>query len=71
MMREFSDVLRFTDRPWALQRLMNGALAPIARLLGYRACNPEYLERGPLEVAELEELPDVVAAKLGPANHRV
>jgi len=34
-MSEFSDVLRFTDRPWALQRLVNGALAPLARLLGY------------------------------------
>ncbi|MFK0291821.1 cupin domain-containing protein [Streptomyces sp. NPDC090442] len=64
-MREFADVLRFTDRPWPLQRLLNGALAPLARLLGYQACNPEYLERGPSETAELEELPEVVAARLG------
>ncbi|MEW1829962.1 cupin domain-containing protein [Streptomyces sp. NPDC088196] len=65
-MREFSDVLRFTDRPWPVQCVMNAALTPLARLLGYRACNPEYLERGPLEVAELEELPELVAGKLAP-----
>ncbi|MFJ9344297.1 cupin domain-containing protein [Streptomyces sp. NPDC101733] len=66
-MREFSDVLRFTDRPWPVQRLVNGALAPLARLLGYQACNPDYLERRPLEVARLEELPDAVVANLSPA----
>ncbi|MHA6757934.1 cupin domain-containing protein [Streptacidiphilus sp. PAMC 29251] len=70
-MREFSDVLRFTDRPWPVQRLSNGALAPLARLLGYRACNPEYLERGPSELAALEELPDVVVEQLGRAADRV
>jgi quercetin dioxygenase-like cupin family protein len=64
-MREFSDVLRFTDRPWPVQRLVNGALAPLARMLGYQACNPDYMNRRPLEVAEPEELPDVVAARLG------
>lgn len=64
-MREFSDVLRFTDRPWPVQRIVNGALAPLARMLGYQACNPDYMNRRPLEVAEPEELPDVVAARLG------
>lgn len=64
-MREFSDVLRFTDRPWPVQRIVNGALAPLARMLGYQACNPDYMNRRPLEVAQPEELPDVVAARLG------
>ncbi|MGW6690800.1 cupin domain-containing protein [Streptomyces sp. NPDC054961] len=64
-MREFSDVLRFTDRPWPVQRMVNGALAPLARMLGYQACNPDYMNRRPLEVAQPEELPDVVAARLG------
>ncbi|WP_030201044.1 cupin domain-containing protein [Streptomyces sp. NRRL S-87] len=70
-MREFQDVLRFTDRPWALQKLMNGALAPLARLLGYQACNPDYMDRRPSENAALETLPDVVAARLDPATDRV
>lgn len=70
-MREFSDVLRFTDRPWPVQRLVNGALAPLARLLGYQACNPDYMNRRPLDVAQLEELPDEVAAKLASAAGRV
>ncbi|WP_424217610.1 cupin domain-containing protein (plasmid) [Streptomyces sp. BI20] len=70
-MREFSDVLRFTDRPWPVQRLVNGALAPIARLLGYQACNPDYANRRPLDVAELEVLPDLVARRLDPATDRV
>ncbi|MCS0637819.1 cupin domain-containing protein [Streptomyces sp. LP05-1] len=67
-MREFSDVLRFTDRPWPVQRIVNAALTPVARLLGYRACYQEYLDRAPQERAEPEELPDVVAAKLRPVD---
>ncbi|NJP65496.1 cupin domain-containing protein [Streptomyces spiramenti] len=63
-MREFSDVLRFSDRPWPVQRMINGALAPVARLLGYRGCNPEYLQRRPWETAELEELPGEVLSRL-------
>jgi mannose-6-phosphate isomerase-like protein (cupin superfamily) len=60
-MLEFSDVLRFTSRPWPVQRALYGALAPIARLLGYKGCDPVYLGRGPAETAELEELPPEVA----------
>jgi quercetin dioxygenase-like cupin family protein len=59
---EFSDVLRFTSPPWRVQRLLYGALAPLARALGYRGFNPEYLDRRPAEVAELEELPPEVMA---------
>jgi quercetin dioxygenase-like cupin family protein len=52
--REFEDVLYFTSPPRAVQRLLFGALAPIARLLGYRGSYPEYLERGPSERIEVE-----------------
>lgn len=59
---EFEDVLRFTSPAWPVQRLLFGALAPVARLLGYQGCNPEYMDRKPSEIAELEPLPDEVAA---------
>ncbi|GGX26813.1 cupin domain-containing protein [Streptomyces noursei] len=62
-LREFSDVLRFTSRPWPVQRALYGALAPIARLTGYHACNPA-LERRPVRTAELEELPPEVALQV-------
>jgi quercetin dioxygenase-like cupin family protein len=42
--REFDDVIRFTGPRW-VQRLLFGALAPVARLLGYVGNNPEYLAR--------------------------
>jgi quercetin dioxygenase-like cupin family protein len=61
-MLEFSDVLRFSDKPWVLQRALYGAVAPFARLLGYKGCNPEYFDRKPVEAAELEDLPDEVTA---------
>lgn len=43
--REFDDVIRFTRPPRWVQRLLFGLLAPVARLLGYRGNNPEYLTR--------------------------
>ncbi len=52
--REFSDVLYFTRPPLIVQRLLFGALAAIARSLGYRGSYPEYLERGPSERVEVE-----------------
>jgi quercetin dioxygenase-like cupin family protein len=39
--REFSDVVVFRSPPQALQRAIFGALAPVARWLGYRAMYPE------------------------------
>ncbi|MCX4680605.1 cupin domain-containing protein [Streptomyces sp. NBC_01433] len=59
---EFEDVLRFTSPAWPVQRVLFGVLAPIAKLLGYQGCNPEYMERKPSEITELEPLPDEVAA---------
>ena len=52
--REFSDVLYFTRPPLLVQRLRFGALAAIARVLGYKGSYPEYLEREPLERVEVE-----------------
>lgn len=40
--REFDDVIRFTKPPRPVQRLLFGALAPVARLLGYKGSYPEY-----------------------------
>jgi hypothetical protein len=57
---EFGDVVRFTSPPWALQRALFTVLAPIARLLGHKGCDPEYMDRKPSEIAELEELPEEV-----------
>src|SRR5436305_7069779 len=39
--REFSNVIEFRAPPPALQRLLFGALAPIARWRGYRATYPQ------------------------------
>jgi quercetin dioxygenase-like cupin family protein len=40
--REFSDVLYFTKPPLLVQRLLFGALAAIARAMGYRGSYPKY-----------------------------
>jgi quercetin dioxygenase-like cupin family protein len=52
--REFEDVLYFTKPPRAVQKVLFGVLAPVARLLGYRGSYPEYVERGPSERVEVE-----------------
>jgi quercetin dioxygenase-like cupin family protein len=59
---EFQDVLHYTSPPWAVQRLLYGCLAPVAKALGYKGFNPEYEGRRPAETAELETLPAEVAA---------
>jgi quercetin dioxygenase-like cupin family protein len=45
--REFDDVIRFTSPPRLVQKALFGALAPIARLLGYRGSYPKYLASPP------------------------
>lgn len=45
--REFEDVLRFTKPPRPVQNALFAALAPVARILGYRGSYPKCLERGP------------------------
>jgi quercetin dioxygenase-like cupin family protein len=59
--REFDDIIRLTKPPRPVQRLLFGALAPVARLLGYRGSYPEYLRRPPREVVELEPWRDFSA----------
>jgi quercetin dioxygenase-like cupin family protein len=49
--REFDGVVRFVEPPRPVQKTLFGVLAPIARLLGYRATYPEY---GPSGVVEVE-----------------
>ena len=39
--REFSDIVVFRTPPLAVQRVLFGALAPVARGLGYRATYPQ------------------------------
>lgn len=43
--REFADVLYFTQPPRWVQRLLFAALAPLARLVGYRGSYPAYGQR--------------------------
>jgi hypothetical protein len=59
--QEFDDVIRLTNPPRSVQRLLLGALAPIARMLGYRGSYPEYLRRPPREVVEVEPWRDFSA----------
>jgi mannose-6-phosphate isomerase-like protein (cupin superfamily) len=40
--QEFSDIVVFTNPPPAVQRVLLAVLAPIGRLLGYRAIYPDY-----------------------------
>ena len=49
MHREFRRELEVTRPPRFVQRLLFGVIAPLARALGYRAINPEYM--GPAGMA--------------------
>lgn len=40
--REFSDVVEFREPPAAVQRMVFGALAPVARWRGYRGTYPQF-----------------------------
>ena len=62
--REFDDTVRFTHPPRAVQRVVFTALAPLARLLGYRGSYPGYRTRVSEVVDALEELPEEVAVAL-------
>lgn len=54
--REFSDVVVFTKPSPAVQRLIFGALAPLAWLLGYRGSYVKYQTREPSSRVELEPI---------------
>jgi quercetin dioxygenase-like cupin family protein len=57
--REFDDVIVFSSPPRSVQRVVFGALAPVAHLLGLRASYPEY---GPSGFIEVEPRPERVGA---------
>ena len=59
--KEFGDVIRLTKPPRSVQRLLFGALAPVARLLGYKGSYPEYLRRPPRAVVGVEPWRDFSA----------
>ena len=64
--REFDDVIRFTRPPRLVQRAVFGLLSPLARLLGYSGCYPEYSARGPSGSVPVE--PMDIAAALGESH---
>jgi quercetin dioxygenase-like cupin family protein len=66
---EFDDVIRFTRPPRVVQRVLFGLLAPIARLLGYRGSDPEYLTRGPSGFVPVEPLDTTAALADARAAH--
>jgi quercetin dioxygenase-like cupin family protein len=52
--REFEDVMYLSRPPRIVQKLLFGALAPVARLLGYRGSYPKYVNRGSDARVEVE-----------------
>jgi quercetin dioxygenase-like cupin family protein len=62
--KEFDGVIQFTKPPRSVQRILFGALAPLARLRGYRGSYPEYINRVSEVVDALEELPEDIARML-------
>ena len=55
--KEFEDVLQVMNPPLWVQRVLFGILAPIARLVGYKAIYPHHLEMR-LGITEVEPLPE-------------
>lgn len=47
MMPRFGDEIRLASPPWPVQKVLFGALAPVGRLLGYRAEYPYPYHDGP------------------------
>jgi len=58
--REFDGVMHFARPPRPVQKVLFGTLAPVARLLGYRAVYPEY---GPSGFVEVEPRPTSAGVK--------
>lgn len=56
--KEFEDVHQVMSPPFWVQRVLFGVLVPIARLLGYKAIYPHYLEMAKvMDTVEVEPLP--------------
>jgi quercetin dioxygenase-like cupin family protein len=64
--REYGDEFRLASPPWVLQRALFGALAPVGRLLGYRAEYP-YSQHGVPQAypASEEERPSATSRMVG------
>jgi len=62
--REFADVVVFTQPPPAFQRIALGILAPLGRLLGYRAIIPSYCRPH----SHVTPAPEILAAAGLPAK---
>jgi mannose-6-phosphate isomerase-like protein (cupin superfamily) len=58
--KEFEDVVVFLNPPPWIQRLLLGILAPLGRLLGYKAIYPHHLQL-PVQSVEVEPLPEGIA----------
>jgi mannose-6-phosphate isomerase-like protein (cupin superfamily) len=57
--QEFADVVQFMNPPPAVQRVLFAIMAPLGRLLGYKAIYPHHAERS-LGTVEIEPLPEWV-----------
>lgn len=57
--QEFADVVVFLSPPPRMQRAMFAVMAPLGRLMGYKATYPHYYEI-PIESVEVEPLPEWV-----------
>lgn len=57
--QEFKDVLQMINPPVWVQRILFGMLAPIARLAGYKAIYPHYME-ATMGTTEVEPLPEEI-----------
>jgi quercetin dioxygenase-like cupin family protein len=60
--REFGDVIEFSSPPRWVQRLLYGILAPLGRLLGYRATYARHRDI-PVPSVEVEPLPEGIAIR--------
>jgi predicted N-acetyltransferase YhbS/mannose-6-phosphate isomerase-like protein (cupin superfamily) len=61
--REFGDTIRFTSPPRLVQGALSGLLAPVARLAGFRALDPDHVNRQ-LPIVDLEPLPAELAERV-------
>ncbi len=62
--KEFDDTIRFTRPPRVVQKLLFGALAPIARRRGLRGSYPEFVRRASDVLEEIEAIPADILKQL-------
>lgn len=66
--QEYADVVQFVSPPLWIQKALFAVLAPIGRLLGYKAYYPEFLNIPREMAAEIEPLPEWVELTLRSAQ---